>query len=135
MATDAGPDPIVVRWDDPPLDLKDPQERFRRSEWNYFVVDQQAGVLIGYWQAEAGAEDLAGDDFDEVMHVIDGQLYVTCQGQALTAGPGDTVLVRRGRPMRIEARAPTKAMFVCYPVADPEAYEAEIRQLMAKKGL
>lgn len=46
--------PIVERWDSHPLDLKDAQGRFRRSEWNYFLVDQKAGVWrygsMGVWE-------------------------------------------------------------------------------------
>ncbi len=127
--------PIVERWDSHPLDLKDPLERFKRSEWNYFLVDQESGVLMGYWLAEEGAEDLGGDEFDEVMHVIEGKLYVTCEGEAYTAGPGDTIVVRPGRPTRIAARELTRAFFVCYSMSDPEAFEARMHKRMAEKGL
>lgn len=127
--------PIVERWDSHPLDLKDAQGRFQRSEWNYFLVDQEAGALMGYWLAEEGLEDLGGDDFDEVLHVIEGRLHVTCEGQELVAGPGDTVVVRRGRPTRIAVRERTRAFFVCYPMADPEGYEARVRRAMEEKGL
>jgi uncharacterized cupin superfamily protein len=127
--------PVVVRWDEQALDLKDPQERFRRSSWNYFLVDQQAGVLIGYWLAEQGSEDLGSDAFDEVLHVIEGALYVHCEGAEHRAGPGDTVVVRRGRPLRLEAREPVRALFVCYPLEDAQGYEAGVRRAMAAKGL
>ncbi len=127
--------PVVERWDSHPLDLKDAQGRFKRSEWNYFLVDQASGMLMGYWLAEEGLEDLSWDDFDEVLHVVEGRLYVTCEGQELTAGPGDTVVVRRGRPTRIVVRERTRAFFVCYPMADPEGYEAGVRRAMAEKGL
>ncbi|GEM_PF-5318463 len=72
--------PIVERWDSHPLDLKDAQGRFRRSEWNYFLVDQEAGALMGYWLAEEGQEDLSGDEFDEVLHVIEGRLLRHVRG-------------------------------------------------------
>jgi uncharacterized cupin superfamily protein len=126
---------VVERWDSHPLDLKDPQGRFRRSEWNYFLVDSPAGVLMGYWLAEAGHEDLGQEDFDEILHVISGRLYVTCDGQDQVAGPGDTVVVKPGRPLRIAVREPTRAFFVCYRMADPAGYEAMVRQAMAAKGL
>lgn len=126
---------LVEHWDSHPLDLKDSLGRFRRSEWNYFLVDQAAGVLMGYWLAEAGHEDLGQDDFDEVLHVISGRLYVTGEGEEQAAGPGDTVVVRPGRPLRLAVRETTLAFFVCYRMADPAGYEARVRQAMAAKGL
>ncbi len=127
--------PVVVAWDAGSLDIKEPQERFKLSEWNYFIADGEDQVLVGYWQAEDGHEDLSGDDFNEIMHVIEGRLYVTCEGEDYTAGPGDTVIVRRGRSTRIAARERTRALFMCYPVADPEGYEVRVHKMMAEKGL
>ena len=66
---------------------------------------------------------------------IEGRLYVTCEGQEMIAGPGDTVVDRRGRPARIVVRERTRALFVCYPMADAEGYEAGVRRAMAEKGL
>jgi DHA1 family multidrug resistance protein-like MFS transporter len=127
--------PVVVRWNTYPLDLKDPMERFRRSQWNYFLADPEAKVLMGYWLAEEGYEDLGTDEFDEVLHVMEGSLHVTSDRQELVAGPGDTVLVRRGHHTRIAVHEPTRALFMCYPVDRPEAYEAKVRRAMADRGL
>lgn len=137
MAAHSDSWPVVARFGSPPLHLKDPQERFERSEWNYFVVDQDAGVLMGCWLAEAGAEDLGADadGFTEVMQVIEGRVYVTRNGETRTAGPGDTILVRPGRPMRLAVRERTRAFFVCYGMSDPQGYEAMVRAGMAEKGL
>ncbi|MCC7354357.1 MAG: DUF861 domain-containing protein [Anaerolineae bacterium] len=136
MHTPANPIiPLVEHWDSHPLDLIDPQERFKTSRWNYFLKDQASHVLAGYWEAEQGYEDLAGDDFDEVLHVISGNLYVTCEGKEMVAGPGATVVVRRGRPMRIAARERVRAFFICYPVPDPNGYEAAVRAAMKAKGI
>lgn len=126
---------VIERWDSHPLDLKDSQGRFRRSEWNYFLVDQAAGVLMGYWLAEDGHEDLGADDFAEVLHVMSGRLYVTGADEEQEAGPGDTVVVKPGRPLRIAVREATCAFFVCYHMSDPVGYEAMVRQAMAAKGL
>lgn len=127
--------PVVVRWDSYPLDLKDPQERFQRSQWNYLPTSPDAKLLMGYWLAEEGCEDLGTDEFDEVLHVIEGRLLVTCDGQEHVAGPGDTVNVRRGQPMRVAVQEPTRVLFMCYPVADPTGYEAKLRRSMADRGM
>ena len=122
--------PIVEKWGDHSRDLSESQGRFRRSDWNYFIVDQKLGALAGYWLAESGHEDLGEDDFDEILHVIEGRLYVTGGEQSYVAEPGDTVVVHRGRPMRVEVREPSRVFFVCYGVADPEGYELDVRRLM-----
>lgn len=128
--------PTVERWGSHPLDLIDPQRRFKVSRWNYFLKDQASGVIAGYWEAEQGHEDLGGsDDFDEVMHVVSGRLYVTCGDEEMIAEPGDTVIVRRGRPMRIAVREPTRVFFVCYPMRDIAGYEAAVREGMKAQGL
>lgn len=127
--------PVVAGWDSHPRNLKDAQGRFELSEWNYFLVDQEAGVLMGYWLAEGGLEVLGEDDFDEVLHVIEGHLYVTCEGSEYVAGPGDTVVVRQGRETRVEVRERTRAFFVCYPMDDPGKYEQMVLDAMARKGI
>lgn len=127
--------PVLIKWGDPPLDLQDPLVRFKRSDWNYFLVDQEAGILAGYWLAEQGQEYLGEDEFDEVLHVIEGTLLVRCEGREYTASPGDTVIVRRQRPTQLIVREPMRAFFICYPVSDPEGYAANIRRLMAEKSI
>ena len=56
---------------------------------------------MGFWLAEDGYEDHGADDFDETLHIISGRLYVTYEGQAFLAKPGDTVMVHWGRSMRV----------------------------------
>jgi ethanolamine utilization protein EutQ (cupin superfamily) len=124
----AGEIPVIERWDTHSLDLTDPKRRFKVSRWNYFLKDPATGVVMGYWEAEQGYEDLGqGGDFDEVMHVVLGRLYVACEGQELVANPGDTVIIQRDRPTRIMVREPVRVFFICYPMPDIAGYEADIR--------
>ena len=124
----AGEPPVIERWDSHLLDLTDPKRRFKISRWNYFLKDPATGVVMGNWEAEQGYEDLGeGSDFDEVMHVVSGRLYVTSEGRELVANPGDTVIIQRNRPTRIEVRERVRVFFVCYPMPDIVGYEANIR--------
>jgi uncharacterized cupin superfamily protein len=127
--------PIVERWGSHPLDLRDAQGRFERSEWNYFLVDQAAGVLMGHWLAESGREDLGADEFDEALHIMSGRLTVTCEGQTYTVEAGDTVVAHRGRPMVVNVQEPVRALFICYRMEDPHGYEAMVRRAMAERGV
>jgi uncharacterized cupin superfamily protein len=127
--------PVVEHLSNSPLVLNDPLRRFRLSRWNYFINDQANHVLAGYWEAAEGYEDLDTADFDEIMVVLAGRLYVTCGGEEIVAEPGDTVIVRQGRPVRIAARECVRAFFVCYPVPDPAGYEAAVRAAMQAQGL
>ena len=125
--------PVLERFGERDLDLKDPQERFERSEWNYTVVDPESGALMGYWEAERIG--LGTDEFHEVMIVLEGQIEVTCEGNVETAGPGDTILVRADRPTALAVPDHARAFFVCYGMDDPVRYEEGIRNAMRSKGL
>ena len=122
--------PHVVRWGAVPYDLEDQLGRFERSEWNYFLKDRQNGVLAGYWEAEQGHEDLGKDGFHEVLHVVEGNLYVQPEGESeeTVAGPGDTIVVVAGRRVRVTVRDPIKGFFVCFPMADVDGYEEDVRK-------
>lgn len=48
--------------------------------------------------------------------------------EEIVAGPGDTVIVVAGRKVRLTVREPVKALFVCYPMNDLEAYEAAVKR-------
>lgn len=120
--------PLIEHWGSYPLDLGDPMHRFKVSRWNYFLKDQASGVMGGYWEAEHGYEDLGrAADFDEVLHIISGRLYISCEGQEMIAESGDTVIVRRNRPMRVAAQERVRVFFICYPVEDIAGYEAAVR--------
>lgn len=125
----------VEKWGQTPLDLNDPQGRFRLSRWNYFHKDPESGLVMGQWECEEGIEPLDGTDpFDEMLTVIEGRIYVECGGKTTVAEPGDTVLVMRGRPTTISAKERTRVVFVCFPLREIEQYEAAIRQGMAQNA-
>ena len=108
--------PHVVKWGSLPYDLEDQLGRFGRSEWNYFLKDRENGVLAGYWEAEQGHEDLGGDEFHEVLHVVAGTLYVRPEGEdeETVAGPGDTVVVVAGRRVRVSVREAIKGFLYVF---------------------
>ena len=120
--------PHVVKWGSVPYDLEDKLERFERSEWTYFLKDGENGVLAGYWEAEQGHEDLGEESFHEMLHVIEGKLFVQGADEAeeTVAGPGDTIVVVVGRKVRVRVRESVKAFFVCFPVEDVDAYEQSV---------
>jgi uncharacterized cupin superfamily protein len=118
----------VYKWGQPPLNIQDPQKRFRKSEWNYFLIDQNAGILAGYWFAEQGHEILGEDTFIEIMHVIEGCLYVLCEGRETTVEPGDTLVISNNVTTKLIVKEPIRAFFICYSVPDPEAYVKTVDQ-------
>ena len=52
---------------------------------------------------------------DETFHVVDGRLTVHLDGRELTAGAGETVLVRRGTPHALRAESPTRCLVLDVP--------------------
>jgi ethanolamine utilization protein EutQ (cupin superfamily) len=117
--------PLVVRWDTFPLDIIDPARRFQVSRWNSFVSDREARIMMGFWEAENGAEtvgEISGAT-DEAILVLDGRLYVSAPGMAeQVAEPGDVIMATRRRETHIVAREPARAFFIIYAV-DPDQYE------------
>ena len=127
--------PFVEKYADSELVLKDPLGRMKRSDWNYFFLDQENKCFAGYWEAEDGAEDLAGDSFHELLVVLEGKIYVEAEGKQYVAEPGDTVIVLAGRKCRVVVKEPIKSFFLCCPVDDPLAYEQAVLDLMKKNGV
>jgi quercetin dioxygenase-like cupin family protein len=52
---------------------------------------------------------------DETFHVLDGRLTVHLGGREVTAGAGETVLVRRGTPHALRVDAPTRCLVLDVP--------------------
>lgn len=52
---------------------------------------------------------------DETFHVLDGRLTVHLGGREVTAGAGETVLVRRGTPHALRAETPTRCLVLDVP--------------------
>lgn len=128
--------PLVIRWDTFPLDFTDPLERFEVSKWNYFVKDPEARVLMGFWEAEAGSEVVGeivgGGTADEIMLVLEGQLYVSSPGvEEQVAGPGDIVAAMHYRQTHVVAKERALVFFACWRI-DPE--EVEQAMLGGRQG-
>jgi quercetin dioxygenase-like cupin family protein len=52
---------------------------------------------------------------DETFHVLDGRLTVHLDGREVTAGAGETVLVRRGTPHALRADSATHCLVLDVP--------------------
>lgn len=118
--------PLVVRWNSYPRDITEPSKLFETSRFNYFLTDQEAGVMMGFWEVENGSE-IASKDFDlspfhEAILVLEGKLFVSTGGEEV-AGPGEVVIVKKGRDTRIRVKGRTKAFFFVYDCAPDEIQE------------
>jgi len=123
--------PYVVHWDSFPRDVTEPVRLFETSLFNYFYTDNQNGVTMGYWEVKNGGE-IVGDnqhprESDEVIVVLEGKLFVSGDDKnEQEAGPGDIVMVLRGRETRIRAEERTRAFFLLWN-ADTEGIQARMR--------
>ena len=125
---------MIERWSTHPFDLCDPYKRFKKSNFNYFLKDPQNGIVIGYWDAEDGYEDLGEEGFHEIIHVMEGRLFVMVNGREEIAHKGDTVVIKNGQHSRIIVRGHVKALFVCYAMDDVEEYEENVRRKCRELG-
>jgi quercetin dioxygenase-like cupin family protein len=61
---------------------------------------------------------------DETFHVLDGRLTVHLDGRDVTAGEGETVLVRRGTPHALRADAATRCLVLDVPAGHDRFFRA-----------
>ncbi len=72
------------------------------------------GIVMGEWQLEgAWLEDR--HPHDEINHVLDGELVVTCAGLVHRLRPGDTIRVPGGTAARYEAPVHARMLFIYGP--------------------
>ncbi|NKB68284.1 MAG: hypothetical protein GKR89_14575 [Candidatus Latescibacteria bacterium] len=122
--------PQIIKWGSVPYDQQDKRGQFEHCQWNYFLKDRENGVLAGYWEASEGHEDLGAAPFHQMLHVVEGKLYIQGEGEdeARMAGPGDTVMAVVGRKMRLTVRQPVRAFFVCFPVDDIDRFDQNVKK-------
>jgi quercetin dioxygenase-like cupin family protein len=61
---------------------------------------------------------------DETFHVLEGHMTIHVDGDELTAGPGETVLVPRGTPHALRADAPTRCLVLDVPAGHDRFFAA-----------
>ena len=118
--------PLVIHWDTFPLDITDPLKRFKHSRFNYLFKNEDAKLIMGFFELENGSEVvgelIGGDTSDEMMVVLEGQLYVSAPGMPEeVAGPGDLVACMRYRQTRVAAKERARVFFVVQGLSPEEA--------------
>ena len=124
--------PLVIHWDTFPLDISDPK-RFKLSHFNYLYKNEDARLIMGYWEAEEGAEVIGemvgGGTSDEIMVVLEGELHVSTPGMAeQVARAGDLVACMRDRQTRVAVKERTRVFFVVQGIS-PATAERVMRGL------
>lgn len=73
-----------------------------------------SGVVLGEWTLERAWFD-DRHPHDEINHVLEGELVVTCAGVVHRLGGGDTIRVPGGTAARYEAPVAARMLFVYGP--------------------
>ncbi len=123
--------PLVIHWDTFPLDLTDPLKRFKLTRFNYLLKDPEAQLLMGFWEMEDGSETvgeiIGGGTADEIMVVLEGQLYVSAPGiPEQVAGPGDLIAAMHYRQTRVVSKERARVFCIVWRI-DPEEAERAMR--------
>jgi hypothetical protein len=118
--------PLVIHWDTFHLDITDPLERFKHSRFNYLFKNEDAKLIMGFFELEDGAEVIGeligGGTSDEIMVVLEGQLYVSAPGMPEeVARPGDLIACMRYRQTRVAAKERARVFFVVQGISPDEA--------------
>ena len=67
------------------------------------VIFSDGGHTGGIWEATPYAERMDGYPFNEMAHILSGQVKITPDGSApMTFGPGDTYFMQKGFMGRFE---------------------------------
>jgi quercetin dioxygenase-like cupin family protein len=61
---------------------------------------------------------------DETFHVLEGRMTIHIDGEEVTAGPGETVLVPRGTPHALRADEPSHVMLLDVPAGHDRFFAA-----------
>lgn len=60
--------------------------------------------------------EMHGDlNYDEVVYVLEGELEIEAQDGPLVAGPGDTLVLKKGASATYRAEAGTSVFYVLHP--------------------
>ena len=64
-------------------------------------------------------------DFEEIFHVLEGELEITFRDQTLRAGPGTTVNIPANAPhgFRVASQAPARFLCICLPAGQEEFFK------------
>jgi len=54
-------------------------------------------------------------DYDEIDYIISGSLTVHCGQSAVTAGPGEVILIPKGSAISFSAQGHTRFLYVTFP--------------------
>jgi ethanolamine utilization protein EutQ (cupin superfamily) len=115
--------PLVVKFNQFPLNLTEPMKLFERSKSNVFYRDDESHVIIGFWEVEHGEEWVPGSfeghgfpAVDELLVVLEGKLFAELDdGQPeQVAGHGDAILMLRDRNTHIRVEDRTRALFIVF---------------------
>lgn len=84
------------------------------------AMSTAGGLVVGEWSLTAAAWT-DRHQHEEINHVLDGELHVTCEGETAVVGAGATVVVPAGSLARYEAPVFARMLFVYGPSADGHA--------------
>jgi uncharacterized cupin superfamily protein len=121
--------PVIVRWNDVPLDMISIIGKFKRSEFNAFYTEPERGFVLGHWVLEDGYEDYGTFPETYAFYLIEGQATVQTDEGEYVAQPGDTVLVIPGRYLRFQVKEPVKVLYITSGAQNIEQAQAIRRQV------
>ena len=54
-------------------------------------------------------------NYDEIDYVIDGELSIIINGEKITAGPGEILLIPKGSSIQFSVKGKARFVYVTYP--------------------
>lgn len=79
-----------------------------------FTLEESPRLGCGLMEMEATTFDWHLD-YDEIDYVIEGELSIIINGDKVTAGPGEVILIPKGSSIKFSVPEKARFLYVTYP--------------------
>lgn len=83
---------------------------------NFFHFSEDGKLAVAYYESPPGWFDVEVKGFDEIDHVLEGEVELISDGEVVTAGEGDCFLIQDGDKFRWRMTKFSKMIFFIYPI-------------------
>ncbi|WP_251442826.1 cupin domain-containing protein [Veillonella intestinalis] len=94
------------------LDTGNPNDKVYTKD--LFSLDESPRLGCGLMVMEDTTFDWTLN-YDEIDYIISGELSIIINGETITAGPGEIVLIPKGSPIQFSVKGKARFVYVTYP--------------------
>lgn len=104
--------PMIDVTEEDRLDTGNPNDKVYTKD--LFSLDESPRLGCGLMFMEDTTFDWTLN-YDEIDYVIDGELSIIINGETITAGPGEILLIPKGSSIQFSVKGKARFVYVTYP--------------------